>query len=311
MSNENDMDLGVISRQEKLDIADQLRSFVEMAGSANKAEKMLRGVSSAYISHALSEDDAKWKMMSDDAWRNIRSQVGGSYDGDWNVVSIQNMELMQGFIADSRLYATTYGIVSEAGFGKTCGALEDCNVSRNTFLLKCKQHWNRKYFLLKLMQAMGLDDRGLNIQDMMELIVGSIMKLEHPVIIIDEFDKLTDSLKYFFISLYNDLEGFCGLIVMGAPNLKKGIEAGAKRDKKGYKEILSRVGGKFIRLPEPTKRDIRTVIRANGVLEKSEVTNILNRSNNDLRVVKKLVHAHHRKTMMYKFNKEREEVANV
>ena len=53
MSNENDMDLGVISRQEKLDIADQLRSFVEMAGSANKAEKMLRGVSSAYICPVL------------------------------------------------------------------------------------------------------------------------------------------------------------------------------------------------------------------------------------------------------------------
>lgn len=283
-----------ISLEEKQQIAKDLEAYViaNAGGSRNKASKMLKKVSVSYISQIL---NGKFEAMSDNAWRNLQKQVSVSYEGEWNVVSgIANYGKISHLFEDARKFAMTFGIIGNAGWGKTETA-KAIGKQENVFLIRCNEYYNRKSFLRELMSVMGLEDSGTNIHEMMITIINHMRRLDHPLIIMDEVDKLSDQLLYFFISLYNALEGECGFVLMGAPFLQKRIEAGASKNKKGYKEIFSRLGGKFIPVEKPSENDIRRIINANGVHDDMTVARIVNDSNHDLRRVKRLVHAELRK----------------
>lgn len=283
-----------ISNEEKQRIADDLRKYVETiaGGSMNKASKMLRKVSISYISQML---NGKFDAMSDDAWRNVQKQVSTKYEGEWVVVEdIANYQKLQHLFTDARSYAMTFGIIGNAGWGKTETG-KAISKGENTFLIRCNEYYNRKSFLSELLNQMGLEDSGTNIGGMMQIIINAVRRMDHPLIILDEVDKLSDQLLYFFISLYNALEGECGFVLMGAPFLQKRIEDGARKNKKGYKEIFSRLGGKFIPVLKPSNDDIRRIINANGLFDELTVTRIVNDSDADLRRVKRLVHAELRK----------------
>ena len=71
-----------------------------------------------------------------------------------------------------------------------------------------------------------------------------------PLIIFDELDKVKDDLLYFLITLYNRLEDQCGMVACGTEYLRKRIRAGYKHGDKGFEELYSRFGGRFINGPK-------------------------------------------------------------
>lgn len=58
---------------------------------------------------------------------------------------------------------------------------------------------------------------------MMDDIVDTLKRKDAPLIILDEADKLTDQVLYFFISLYNQLEGHCGIILTATSFLQNAL----------------------------------------------------------------------------------------
>ena len=96
---------------------------------------------------------------------------------------------------------------------------------------------------------------------------------------------------YFFISLYNKLEDQCGIVICATDYLKKRITRGVKANRKGYKEIYSRVGRKFIPMPVVNNEDIAAVCIANGVTDRATIEEIIDDCECDLRRVKRRVHA--------------------
>ncbi len=276
----------MISNELKQQIADDLRTYVQTigGGSQNKASKMLVGVSNSYVSQILAD---KWEALSDDAWRNVQKQV--STNGEWKVVETRGFKYLNQLFNDARLYSNTYGIIGPTGFGKT--QTTDAIQNENVFVIKSNEYFTSRAFLEELMRLMGKGSYGGSLAEMMQQIISTLRRLDCPLIIIDEADKLNDKVLYFFISLYNALEGKCGLIIMATPYLKKRIEDGVARNKKGYQEIHSRIGRTFLEVPKPSKTDISAIITANGITDPLTITDIFNKSESDLRSVKRLVHA--------------------
>lgn len=276
----------MISNDLKQQIADDLRTYVQTigGGSQNKASKMLVGVSNSYISQILAE---KWDALSDDAWRNVQKQV--STNGEWKVVETRGFKYLNQLFNDARLYSNTYGIIGPTGFGKT--QTTDAIQNENVFVIKSNEYFTSRAFLEELMRLMGKGSYGGSLAELMQQIISTLRRLESPLIIIDEADKLNDKVLYFFISLYNALEGKCGLIIMATPYLKKRIDDGVAKNKKGYQEIYSRIGRNFLEVPKPSKADISAIITANGIADAMTITDIYNKSESDLRSVKRLVHA--------------------
>ena len=119
--------------------------------------------------------------------------------------------------------------------------------------------------------------------------IRQLKRREGVLIVMDEADKLSDQVLHFFITIYNKLEDTVGIVLCATQYLKKRIERGAMNNRKGYKEIYSRIGRKFIPMPVVNRGDIKAVCMANGLEDRAEISRIIEDCDNDLRRVKRLV----------------------
>ena len=275
----------------KLQIKNDLYQFVQKVGSQNQASKQLVQVSNATISNILAD---KWDNIADAMWLSIQKQVSGTTN-DWHIVTdTKRMRMITQVYSDAQNYSEVFCVVAPEGSGKTEPS-KRFSEGQNVYLVKCKEHLNRKTFLGDLLQAMGKDSGGYTVYEMMGVVLETILRADRPLIILDEADKISDQVLYFFITIYNETEGKCGLVLQATNHLQKRIEKGVAINKKGYKEIFSRIGRKFIELPDNSIDELKRIAVLNGVDEELEAVRIVNDSDNDIRRVKRLVLAYKRK----------------
>ena len=276
-----------MQNEQKQQIADQLRAYCEQKGSQNKASNSLNGVSSATISKVLS---GQWETIADEMWRTISAQTGAKSEG-WQVVSTRAYDVMTFTLDNAQTDALVLAVTGEAGSGKTEAIKNYTAGHANAYHLVCSEYWNRRTFMGKLLKCMGVGVSGTTVSEMMDDIVDTLKRKDAPLIVLDEADKLTDQVLYFFISLYNQLEGHCGIILTATSFLKKRIERGVRLNRKGYAEIYSRIGRKFVALPLLNSEDIAAVCVANGVSDAKSINSIIDEAEGDLRRVKRSVWA--------------------
>lgn len=131
----------------------------------------------------------------------------------------------------------------------------------------------------------------MTLPEMMHKAVLLLKSIENPIIILDEADKLADNVLLFFITLYNELENHCGIVLMATHFLEKRIRRGVAMEKKGYREIYSRVGLRFIELESTSFSDIEKVCKANGIDDSTTIRAIAKDSDGDVRRVRRLIFA--------------------
>ncbi|MBD5231823.1 MAG: ATP-binding protein [Bacteroidales bacterium] len=274
---------------EKKQISEQLRAYCDQKGSQNKAAASLNGVSSATISKILS---GQWTTIADDMWRSIAGQIGAGKTAEgWQLVPTRAYQAMTFTLENAQRDSLVIAVIGEAGSGKTEAIKAYTAGGRNVYHLVCSEYWNRRTFMAKVLQSMGVTYSGNTVADMMDTIVDTLKRKEVPLIVLDEADKLSDQVLYFFISLYNQLEERCGIIMTATRYLKARIEKGLRLNRKGYAEIYSRIGRKFVELPLHNSEDVAAVCAANGVTDAKTINCIVDEADGDLRRVKRSVWA--------------------
>ena len=277
-----------MTNEQKQQISDQLRAYCEQKGSQNKAANSLNGVSSATVSKVLS---GNWDTIADEMWRSIAGQIGGHKAEGWQLVETRAYKAMTFTLENAQRDSLVMAVIGEAGSGKTEAIKNYAASGRNVYHLVCSEYWNRRTFMAKVLQSMGVTYSGNTVADMMETIVDTLKRKESPLIVLDEADKLSDQVLYFFISLYNQLEDHCGIIMTATKYLRARIEKGLRLNRKGYAEIFSRIGRKFVELPLLNSEDVAAVCVANGVSEAKAINGIVDEAEGDLRRVKRSVWA--------------------
>lgn len=277
----------MITTVEKEKIKDCLQAYCEQKGSQNKAANSLNGVSGATISKVLSGD---WELINEVMWRSIAAQTGYR-SKSWTVVETSNFKDLMQIFSDAQENALVMAVTGEAGSGKTVASNAYAETHKNVFLLKCNEYWNRKCFMLELLKTMGKNVYDTTVSEKMNTIVYELKRMPTPLIIMDEADKLSDQVLYFFITLYNQLEDHCGIVLLATDYLEKKIRKGLRLNRKGYKEIYSRIGRRFIPLRAVNLTDITGVCIANGITDKKQIKDIYSDSENDLRRVKRKIYA--------------------
>jgi DNA transposition AAA+ family ATPase len=274
-----------IIKKEK--ISERLRNYCERYESQNKAAASLKGVSSATISQIL---NGNFDLIRDEMFRNIASQIGYK-DENWEVVETRDYRLMTRFLEDARENNLVMAITGNAGSGKTFALRHYTETHKRVYMLCCNEFWNRVTFLQELLGQMGRDVTTDSVNDMVAEVVRTLKMQEHPLLILDEADKLSDPVLYFFITLYNQLEDECGIVLCATNFLEKRLRNGLKFNKKGYPEIWSRLGRKCIELKGVGAADISAVCEANGINNKNDIEKIIQDSESDLRRVRRKVHS--------------------
>lgn len=276
-----------MNTQTKQAIQEKLMIYIDRFESQNQAANSLSDVSSATISQIKNN---KWDLIKDEMWRNIASQIGYT-ENQWIYVETRDYKTLSKTLTEAQGQSHVYGVVGNAGGGKTTALKLFSENTQRTYLLRCSEFWNRKYFLSELLSKMGKDFTGLTVSEMMEECIKTLKTKEKPLIVLDEADKLTDQVLYFFITLYNHLEDHCGIVLCATQNLQKRIIKGVKNGRKGYAEIFSRLGGKFIELKGVCSTDVEQICRANGINNTTQIKKIFEDSEYDLRRVKIRIHA--------------------
>lgn len=276
-----------MQKDERQQIAARLKEYCAQKGSQNKAANSMNGVSSATVSKVLSGD---WDTISDEMWRTIASQIGHETKG-WQIAETRAYKRMAFLLNNAKTDSLVMAVTGDAGCGKTEATKNYTAANKNVYHLCCSEYWNRRTFMGKLLQCMGVDYTGSTVSDMMDDIIDNLKRKERPLIVLDEADKLTDQVFYFFISLYNQLEDHCGIILCATDYLEKRIKKGLRTKRKGYEEIFSRMGRKFVELQVINSEDVAAVCVANGVTDAKAINDIIESSEYDLRRVKRAVWA--------------------
>lgn len=276
-----------MNRIKKEVIVNALWEYCERYGSQSKAAKSLKDVSAATISQMLNEN---WGLIRDEMWRSVASQIGVKLK-EWEQVDTADHKLMTSILEDAKENSLVMAICGQAGSGKSFTIDHFRSRNKNVFALKCNSFWNKKTFLAEILKEMGIEYRGLTESDMMSEAIHSIIKLENPLLIFDEADKLSDASLYLFISLYNAIEDECGIILCATKHLEKSLLRGVSLNKKGYNEIWSRIGRRCISLRGVTAADIVGICESNGVTDQRSIQAVIADSESDLRRVKRKIYA--------------------
>lgn len=237
-------------------------------GSYNKvAEKC--GISGTALSLLLS---GKYGAKETAILQTIAAALNFK-ESDWQLVrTIGNYtKIMQAF-NDAKQESMWFAIANKAGSGKT-GTLEDVFNQDQTgsVIFIQAEEWNGRQFLMKIIaKTVGeatLKGKYKTLSELTDIVTNYFneMSFENPVILIDEADKLKPAAFRTLIPIFNRTEDRLGLIMSGTENLEKELKAGVRLSKKGFDEVESRIGRKYINLHGATEKEVQQICQANGV----------------------------------------------
>lgn len=255
----------------------------------NRAAESLQGVSSATVSQLC---NGKYELISDEMFVRIATQIGFAFDS-WNLHEGKTFKEITFTLSDAQAYKNVTWIVGDAGCGKTTAAIEYRRTHRNVFYILCSEDMRRSDFVREIAKQVGAPTDTTNLRDMLENAISMISFLGNPLLVFDEGDKLTDSVFNYFISIYNRLEGHAGIVFLSTDYIKRRMDAGLRYNKKGYKEINSRIGRRFFDVSPTKENDIYAICQANNLTDRADIEEVLKdakRSDNDLRRVKRCIH---------------------
>ena len=276
----------MLNEANKKEIAAMVSAEAARMGSQEKFGASVK-LSGATISNVIK---GKWTNTSDALWNKLAVAV--NYHGrEWQVAETRNYKALVSLCHVAQREAVTMAISHDSGAGKSCALKQVARSGRNVYYVQCHLYWTHKMFLSAILRTLGKDPDEMTSQTIAEEIITTLRQANQPLIILDEVDKLRDPLLMFIITLYNELDGICGIVLSGAPFLRIAWEKGAKRDRRGFRELMSRIGRKFLYLDKIVKRDIELICQANGVTDAGTINAIWNEveSDSDLRRVKRAI----------------------
>lgn len=282
-----------LTQVQKDAIRDALGSYCDNYPTRNRAVESLNNVSAATVSQIL---NSKYTNISDDMFTRIAAQIGYSFER-WMLHESHSFGEITYMMNDAQMYRNTTWIVGDAGCGKTTAAIEYRRTHRNVFYILCSEDMRKSDFVREIAKQVGAPTDNTNLRDTLEYAINMISYLNNPLIIFDEGDKLTDSVFIYFISIYNRLENRAGIIFLSTDYIKRRLESGIRYNKKGYKEVNSRIGRKFFNVEPTRQNDIYAICQANGLTDEVEINKVIADARgceNDLRRVKRMVHARKR-----------------
>jgi DNA transposition AAA+ family ATPase len=263
-----------------------LEDLVARKGSQAKAAASLRGVSSATISLILS---GKGEEVRESMWLNLQEQLLDKKQMAVAETAIYNeMTTLLKSAQEDRLVMS---LVANAGSGKTFTSKQYEVENKEVYRVACSEFWTKNDFVDELLRSLGESSDGYSKKERINRAIEVIKRKRNPLIIFDEFDKLNDNVWFFFITLYNELEDKCGMVLLSTDYIRFRIEKGLRLNKRGYNEFWSRLGRRCIKLEPIAYEDIKAVCEANGISNSSAIEDIARDSEGDLRRVARKIYS--------------------
>ena len=261
----------MISQINREDIAQELREYCQKFNSQNRAAAAI-GIAPATVSAILNND---WALVSEAMFIKIADAIG--YEASsWQAIETKVWKNFNKILNDAQENAFVMAVTSDAGSGKTFTSKNYVKNHAEAYHISCKSYWTKKDFLIEIGRAIGNKTDGKRVTVLVDEIINTLRwRDSKPLLILDEADKLCDTVLQLFITLYNDLEGRCGIVLCATDHLEMHIRRGVNLGHTGFNEIISRLGRKFIALPSITSKDVTMICEANGITTAEAINEVL------------------------------------
>ena len=261
----------MISQINREDIAQELREYCQKFNSQNRAAAAI-GIAPATVSAILNND---WALVSEAMFIKIADAIG--YEANsWQAIETKVWKNFNKILSDAQENAFVMAVTSDAGSGKTFTSKNYVKNHAEAYHISCKSYWTKKDFLIEIGRAIGNKTDGKRVTVLVDEIINTLRwRDSKPLLILDEADKLSDTVLQLFITLYNDLEGRCGIVLCATDHLEMHIRRGVNLGHTGFNEIISRLGRKFIALPSITSKDVTMICEANGITTAEAINEVL------------------------------------
>ena len=261
----------MISNINREDIAQELREYCQKFNSQNRAAAAI-GIAPATVSAILNND---WALVSDAMFTKVADAIG--YEAiSWQAIETKVWKNFNKILSDAQENAFVMAVTSDAGSGKTFTSKNYVKNHAEAYHISCKSYWTKKDFLIEIGRAIGNRTDGKRVTILVDEIINTLRwRDSKPLLILDEADKLSDTVLQLFITLYNDLEGKCGIVLCATDHLEMHIRRGVNLGHTGFNEIISRLGRKFIALPSITSKDVTMICEANGITTAEAINEVL------------------------------------
>ena len=261
----------MISQINREDIAQELREYCQKFNSQNRAAAAI-GIAPATVSAILNND---WALVSEAMFIKIADAIG--YEASsWQAIETKVWKNFNKILNDAQENAFVMAVTSDAGSGKTFTSKNYVKNHAEAYHISCKSYWTKKDFLIEIGRAIGNKTDGKRVTVLVDEIINTLRwRDSKPLLILDEADKLSDTVLQLFITLYNDLEGRCGIVLCATDHLEMHIRRGVNLGHTGFNEIISRLGRKFIALPSITSKDVTMICEAHGITTAEAINEVL------------------------------------
>jgi len=272
---------------QKNEIVDLMRQESDNLGSQNKLATRLE-VSAATVSQIFA---GNWDNIKDEMFLTIGTKLGYDFS-NWQIAETTGFRMVFQVMDTAKDTSLFIPISEKAGSGKSEPAKVYAAMHRgnNVYRIQCDE-WAKREFLTELCVILGLEiPRGvISIYKMGQLVINFFKARadKKPLLIIDEADKLKPAALRFLISLFNALEDILGVVILGTEHLEKEIKKGVRLNKKGYDEIDSRFGRKYVHLFGNTKQDVQLICAANGITDTKQQNDIFKECGPIIKMVSK------------------------
>lgn len=151
-------------------------------------------------------------------------------------------------------------LCDNAGIGKTYAATKFAEAHKeNAIYVDCSQCTSKTEFITEVGRQLGLE-RTTTYNQLWREAVDQMLLMQNPVLILDEFGDVADSVITLLKGTYNkaDRGDFMamGCYMIGADNLRKRLIDGRKNKRQSYAEFWSRIDNNITNLGFSTKQDV-------------------------------------------------------
>ncbi len=238
---------------EKKQIVDAIEEYIKLHElSANDLAKK-SGVSASYISNMRKGDytyDAghgKIVEMADKYFKQLAAFVGLELEKVyWNTVPTAQLKRILTTLEDAQSYGYTNVIIGETGCGKSYAAqLFEKSNPKDFFLITVGQSDNLGDLLEKVIDKLRLSDVPRSKSAKLRIISNKMREMKmnglKPVLCFDEAEYMKQPALCAMKELYDNLNGYCAIQMIGTDQLVKKIEGLRKKNKDGIPQLYRRI----------------------------------------------------------------------
>jgi hypothetical protein len=201
---------------------------------------------------SLVKNPERRNALRDTTWIKIAKHFNLLASGSWKVADTHGYRTTTTYMKMCKKHGLWKVLCDHTGFGKTFAAEQFADRNKDSVIyVDCSKRTTKSEFINAFAQQLGIERTG-SYSKLWRDITDELLLMEQPLILLDEFGDVSDTVITLMKSLYNaaDCGEYIGIGVfhIGADNLQKKLNDGRSHHKQSYAEYWSRFGDDLLTL---------------------------------------------------------------